>query len=122
MAISRAGFENKIKDLEAALSTATKENAEMKMTLEKQEDSWKTRLTTAEQKLGESQEALQNITNWIGKMVKAIWGMFIKSLSYIPLSLQDKHCMLIIIFPFTRDQGSKLWWEMQKRNFATFWP
>ena len=72
MAASRAKFEKKIKDLEAALATTTKENAELKQTLEKQEETWKTRLTTAEQKLGESQENLQNITNRIGAMVKEI--------------------------------------------------
>ena len=54
MAASRAEFEKKIKDLEAALATSAKDNAELKQTLEKQEESWKTRLNTAEQKLGES--------------------------------------------------------------------
>ena len=77
MAASRAEFEKKMKDLEAALATTAKDNAELKQNLEKQEESWKTRLTTAEQKLGESQESLQNITNRIGAMVKAIWGTFL---------------------------------------------
>ena len=77
MATSRAEFEKKIKDLEAALANTAKDNAELKQTLEKQEENWKTRLTTAEQKLGESQENLQNITNRIGAMVKAIWGTFL---------------------------------------------
>ena len=58
IATSRARFEKKIRDHEAALATTTKDNAEMKKKLEEQEDSWKTRLTSAEQKLGESQEAL----------------------------------------------------------------
>ena len=48
MATSRAEFEKKIKDLEAALATTTKDNAELRQNLEKQEESWKTRLTTAE--------------------------------------------------------------------------
>ena len=77
MATSKAEFEKKVKDLEAALSKTTTENSELKQILEKQEEDWKTRLTTAEQKLGESQESLQNITNMIGAMVKAIWGMFL---------------------------------------------
>ena len=54
MAATRAEFEKKIKDLEAALAKTAKDNAELKQNLEKQEESWKTRLTTAEQKLGES--------------------------------------------------------------------
>ena len=79
IATTRAGFEKKIKELEAALSTTTKENAEIKKALEDQEDSWKTRIASAEQKLGESQESLQNITNKIGEMIKAIWGTFTKN-------------------------------------------
>ena len=74
MAASKAEFEKKVKDLEAALAKTTTENSELKQTLEKQEEDWKTRLTTAEQKLGESQENLQNLTNRIGAMVKSIWG------------------------------------------------
>ena len=74
MAASKAKFEKKVKDLEAALSKTTTENSELKQALEKQEEGWKTRLTTPEQKLGESQESLQNLTNRIGAMVKAIWG------------------------------------------------
>ena len=58
MVVSKAEFEKKIKDLEAALANTAKDNAELKQTLEKQEESWKTRLTTAEKKLGESQENL----------------------------------------------------------------
>ena len=77
MATSKANFEKKIKDLEASLAKAASENSELKKSLEKQEEDWKTRLTTAEQKLGESQESLQNITNRIGAMVKAIWGTLI---------------------------------------------
>ena len=72
MAASKAEFEKKVKDLEAALANASKDNAELKQTLEKQDETWKTRLNIAEQKLGESQENLQNITNRIGAMVKAI--------------------------------------------------
>ena len=82
MVASKAEFERKIKDLEAALATTTKDNAELKQTLEKQEESWKTRLTTTEQKLGESQENLQNLTNRIGAMVKSIWGTFLLNSLY----------------------------------------
>ena len=74
MAASKAEFEKRVKDLEAALAKTTTENSELKQTLEKQEEDWKTRLTTGEQKLGESEENLQNITSRIGAMVKAIWG------------------------------------------------
>ena len=74
MAVSKAEFEKKIKDLEADLAKADKDSIELKQTLEKQEENWKTRLTTAEQKLGESQQNLQNLTNRIGAMVKSIWG------------------------------------------------
>ena len=74
MAASKAEFEKKIKDLEAALAKTTTENSELKQTLEKQEEDWKTRHNTVEQKLGEYQESLQNLTNRIGAMVKAIWG------------------------------------------------
>ena len=77
MATSKAKFEKKLKDLEAALAKTSTENSELKQTLEKQEKDWKTRLATDEQKLGESQESLQNITSRIGAMVKAIWGMLI---------------------------------------------
>ena len=87
MATSRAEFEKKIKDLEAALATTSKENAELKKNLEKQEESWKTRLTTAEQELGESQEAIKNITNRIGEMVKAIWGTVYEDPLTYPLNL-----------------------------------
>ena len=109
MAASKAEFEKKIKDLEAALATTAKDNAELKQNLEKQEKSWKTLLTTAEKKLGESQENLQNITNRIGEMVKAIWGTFTEILVQILLSLHDKHYILIILFsPLTRVKGNKL--------------
>ena len=92
IATTRAEFEKKIKDLEAALSTSTKENAQLKKTPEDQESSWKTRLTSAEQKLGESQESLQNITSKIGEMVKAIWGTFTRNLLHIPVS-----CIIIMV-------------------------
>ena len=58
MAASKAEFEKKVKELEATLAKTTAENSELKQTLEKQEENWKTRLTTTEQKLGESQENL----------------------------------------------------------------
>ena len=113
IATARAGFEKKIKDLEAALSTSTKENAQLKKALEDQENSWKTRLTSSEQKLGESQESLQNITNKIGEMVKAIWGTFTRNLLHIPIFLHNNHGMLIItVFFFTQDEGIKSWWRM----------
>ena len=83
MATSKAEFEKKVKELEATLAKTTAENSELKQTLEKQEKDWKTRLATAKQKLGESQESLQNITSRIGAMVKAIWGTFIPKTPYI---------------------------------------
>ena len=76
MATSKASFEKKIKDLEARLAKAASENSELKKSLEKQEEEWKTRLATAESKLGESEGKLQSITDRIGLMAKAIWGMF----------------------------------------------
>ena len=93
MATSKADFEKKVQDLEAALAKTTRENTELKQTLEKQEENWKTRLATAEQKLGESQESLQNSTNRIGAMVKAIWGMFLLK----PLYESFYHCMINIV-------------------------
>ena len=76
MATSKADFEKKIKDLEASLAKAASENSELKKSLEKQEEEWKTRLATAESKLGESEGKLQSITSRIGLMAKAIWGTF----------------------------------------------
>ena len=76
MADSKANFEKRIKDLEASLKKVASENDELKNSLEKQEEEWKTRLTTAESKLGESEGKLQSITDRIGLMAKAIWGMF----------------------------------------------
>ena len=76
MATSKANFEKKIKDLEASLAQAASENSELKKSLEKQEEEWKTRLATAESKLGESEGKLQSITSRIGLMAKAIWGTF----------------------------------------------
>ena len=93
MAASKAEFEKKVKELEAALAKTTTENSELKQTLEKQEEDWKTRLTTAEQKLGESQENLQNLTNRIGAMVKAIWGTCVLN----PLYKSFYPCMINII-------------------------
>ena len=75
MADSKANFEKRIKDLEASLKKATSENDELKKTLEKQEENWKTRLATAESKLGESEGKLRSITDRIGLMAKVIWGM-----------------------------------------------
>ena len=93
MAASKAEFEKKVQELEATLAKTTTENSELKQTLEKQEEDWKTRLTTTEQKLGESQENLQNITNWIGAMVKAIWSTCLLKPLYKSLYL----CMINII-------------------------
>ena len=75
MAISKANFEKKVKELEASLAKAATENSELKQSLEKQEENWKTRLATAETKLGESEEKLRNVTSRIKLMVKSIWGM-----------------------------------------------
>ena len=74
MATSNADFENKIKDLEASLARAASENSELKKSLEKQEEEWKTRLATAESNLGESEKKLNNLTDRIGLMAKVIWG------------------------------------------------
>ena len=76
MAASKAAFEQKIKDLEASLEKATSENSELKKSLQKQEEDWKTRLATAESKFGESEGKLQAINDRIGLMAKDIWGMF----------------------------------------------
>ena len=75
MADSKANFKKRIKDLEASLKKATSENDELKKTLEKQEENWKTRLATAESKLGESERKLHILTDRIGLMAKVIWGM-----------------------------------------------
>ena len=75
MATSKAIFEKKIKDLEASLAQAASENSELKKSLEKQEEMWKTRLATAESKLGESEGKLHSLTDRIGLMAKVIWGM-----------------------------------------------
>ena len=74
MATSKATFEKRIKELEASLAQATSENQKLKESLGKQEEEWKTRLATAESKLGESQGKLQSITDRIGLMAKNIWG------------------------------------------------
>ena len=76
MATSQATFEQRIKDLEASLKRATSENSELKKSLQKQEEEWKTRLATAESKFGESEGKLQAINDRIGLMSKNIWGMF----------------------------------------------
>ena len=70
MATSKATFEQKIKDLEASLEKATSENSELKKSLQKQEEDWKTRLATAESKFGESEGKLQDINDRIGLMAK----------------------------------------------------
>ena len=75
MAASKANFEKKVKDLEASLAKAASENSELKQSLEKQEEDWKTRLATAEKKLGDCEEKLRNVTSRIELMVKSIWGM-----------------------------------------------
>ena len=76
METSKVTFEKRIKDLEASLAQAASENSELKKSLKKQEEEWKTRLATAESKLGESQGKLQSISDRIGLMAKNIWGMF----------------------------------------------
>ena len=76
MATSKATFEKRIKELEASLAQATSENQKLKESLGKQEEEWKTRLATAESKLGESEGKLQSLTDRIGLMAKAIWDMF----------------------------------------------
>ena len=76
MATSKANFEKKIKDLEASLAKVASENSELKKSLEKQEEEWKTRLATAESKLGESEGKLLNLTGRICLMAKSIWGTF----------------------------------------------
>ena len=72
MATSKATFEQRIKDLEASLEKATSENSELKKSLKDQEEEWKTRLATAESKLGESQGKLQAMNDRIGLMAKNI--------------------------------------------------
>ena len=101
MATSRAEFEKKIKDLEAALATTSKDNAKLKKNLEEQEESWKTRLTSAEQKLGESRKPSKILPTGLVKWSRPYGVCFIKSLSYMPLSLHDNHYMLITIFLFS---------------------
>ena len=93
MATAKANFEKKVKDLEASLAKAASENSELKQSLEKQEEDWKTRHNTAEQTLGESQESLQNLTNRIGAMVKAIWGTCLLK----PLYKSIYPCMINIL-------------------------
>ena len=75
MATSKATFEKRIKELEASLSQAASENQKLEKSLEKQEEEWKTRLATAESKLGESEKKLHSLTDRIGLMAKVIWGM-----------------------------------------------
>ena len=74
MATSKATFEKRIKELEASLSQAASENQKLEKSLEKQEEEWKTRLATAESKLGESEKKLNSLTDRIGLMAKVIWG------------------------------------------------
>ena len=87
MAASKAEFEKKMKELEATLAKTIPENLELKQSLEKQAEDWKTCLSSAEQKLGESEENLQNITSRIGSMVKAIWGTLIPKNPYTSSSI-----------------------------------
>ena len=75
MTNSKATFEQRIKDLEASLEKATSENSELKKSMQKQEEEWKTRLATAESKFGESEGKLQALNDRIGLMAKNIWGM-----------------------------------------------
>ena len=76
MASSKATFEERIQDLEASLEKATAENSELKKSMQKQEEEWKTRLAAAESKFGKSEGKLQAINDRIGLMAKNIWGMF----------------------------------------------
>ena len=76
MATSKATFEKRIKDLKASLAEAASESSKLKKSLEKQEEECKTRLATTESKLGESEGKLQSITDRVGLMAKAIWGVF----------------------------------------------
>ena len=75
IASTKTTFEQRIKDLEASLKKATSENAELKKSMKTQEEEWKTRLATAESKLGESEGKLQALNDRIGLMAKNIWGM-----------------------------------------------
>ena len=75
IANSKATFEQRIKDLEASLEKATSENSELKKSMQKQEEEWKTRLATTESKFGESEGKLQALNDRIGLMAKNIWGM-----------------------------------------------
>ena len=81
MATSKATFEKRIKELEASLSQAGSENQKLEKSLEKQEEEWKTRLATAETKLGESEKKLHSLTDRIGLMAKVIWGMSLVTFS-----------------------------------------
>ena len=74
MATLKATFEKRIKELEASLAQAASENQKLKESLGKQEEEWKTHLGTAESNLGESEKKLNNLTDRIGLMAKAIWG------------------------------------------------
>ena len=69
-------MEKKLKELEASLSYATEENLSLKKDVGKLEESWKTRLESAEKKLAEAEKALKSCTDLLGNLVKAIWGMF----------------------------------------------
>ena len=81
MATSKSMFEKRIKELEASLSQAASENQKLEKSLEKQEEEWKTRLATAESKLGESEKKLNSLTDRIGLMAKVIWGMSLVTFS-----------------------------------------
>ena len=121
MATSKANFEKKIKDLEASLEKATSENCELKKSLEKKEEDWKTRLATAELKLGESEGKLLTLTSRIGLMAKSIWGTFNEP--FINSSLiHDNLYIFITLQPFHLYQvpGIKLLCETRKRSSATF--
>ena len=74
-------MEKKLKELEASLSSSTEENLSLKKEVEKLEESWKTRLESAEKKLAEAEKALKSFTDLLGDLVKAIWGMNLLSFS-----------------------------------------
>ena len=80
MANSTAIFEQKIKDLEASLKKATSENSELKKSMKTQEEEWKTRLATAESKLGESEGKLQALNDRLVSWPKT-YGVYLDNLS-----------------------------------------
>ena len=103
MATSKATFEKRIKDLEASLAQAASENSKLKKSLEKQEEEWKTRLATAESKLGESEGKLQSITTELDLWLR-LYGVCFDNLclssSFILDILCIFHNLLLLTFYF----------------------